>query len=241
MTKQAFDRIRLLTAEGIDLIRIGLHSLFENHATIQLIGIVDSIEDLYKLASQQNPDVLLVDLHLNAGGANHIAEVLAISPRSKVLAFSQQKDTDIYLKTFRSGAAGIINKNCPADLIIKAIHAIHAGQIWFDRNLTKLLWEAQFNPKTPKTTSAVPSPDSVITLSSNLSHSERQIAYLASKGFSAKETSSLLLITEKTVRNQLSIIYKKLGVKNQIELCLKAPSYDYFQSSHFDGTFVPKK
>ncbi len=62
-----------------------------------------------------------------------------------------------------------------------------------------------------------------------LTNNERHIAYLACKGLSAKEIGSQLLVSEKTIRNQLSMIYKKIGVKNQIELCLKAPLYDYFK------------
>lgn len=226
-------------AENIDLIRIGLYSLFKNHTSIQLIGIVDNIEDLDKLTLQQKPDVLLVDLHLNNdNGASHIAELLSISPCSKVLAFTQQNDTQTYLEIFQSGAVGLVSKNHSAELLIKAIHAIHSGQIWFDRNLTKLLWKAQFDPKTAASMESFTNP--AIPLSSKLSRGERQIAYLASKGLSAKEISALLPITEKTVRNQLSNIYKKIGVKKQIELCLKAPDYDFLQDSFSSGTFVPK-
>lgn len=61
------------------------------------------------------------------------------------------------------------------------------------------------------------------------SNCKRRIAFLASQGLSAKEISMRLDITEKTVRNQLSAIYKKIGVKKQIELCLKAFQFDRFR------------
>lgn len=239
MIERPNEKIRLLVAESFDLVRIGLRSLFENDVSIQLVGEVDSIEELYELTLQQKPDVLLVDLLLNNGGdkADPISKLLSISPQSKILVFSQHTDAHICLQTFRSGAVGVISKNHSAELLLKAIHAIHAGQIWFDRNVTKLLWEGQFDHNKPALDGIF---DAKATSMSNLSASERQIAFLACKGLSAKEIGSKLLITEKTVRNQLSIIYKKIGVKKQIELCLKAPFYNYFRDAGAAGIFNPK-
>ena len=145
-------------------------------------------------------------------------------PQSKVLAFSHQNSEQTHLQTFRSGAMGIISKYHSSDLLLKAILAVHAGQIWFDRNVTKLLWQAQFNPNS---SAEMPADGHASQQQPKLSDSERHIAYLACKGLSAKEISAQLLVTEKTVRNQLSVIYRKIGVKKQIELCLKAPMYIY--------------
>ena len=112
----------------------------------------------------------------------------------------------------------------------------NAGQIWFDRNVTKLLWQAQFDSNPPVEIQA----DKRSSEQPKLSDSERHIAYLACKGLSAKEISAQLLVTEKTVRNQLSVIYRKIGAKKQIELCLKAPLYNYFKESYLFGTFFPQ-
>ncbi|MBK7492009.1 MAG: response regulator transcription factor [Nitrosomonas sp.] len=237
MVEESHTKIRLLVAESFELVRIGLRSLFENNHSIHLVAEASSIEDLFKLAAQHKPDIVLMDLQLSGGNyAEHITKLLHACPQSKVLAFSHQNSEQTHLKTFRSGAMGIISKHHSSDLLLKAIHAIHAGQIWFDRNVTKLLWQAQFdsNPpveiKTDKRSSQQP----------KLSDSERHIAYLACKGLSAKEISAQLLVTEKTVRNQISVIYRKIGVKKQIELCLKAPLYNYFKESYLFGTFFPQ-
>ena len=231
MVVESRAKIRLLVAESFELVRIGLRSLFENHSAIRLVAEASSIEDLFKLATHHKPDVVLMDLQLSGGNyAEHISKLLRSSPQSKVLAFSHQNSEQTHLQTFRSGAMGIISKHHSSDLLLKAILAIHAGQIWFDRNVTKLLWQEQFNPD-----SSTEMP--MAQQQPKLSDSERHIAYLACKGLSAKEISTQLLVTEKTVRNQLSIIYRKIGVKKQIELCLKAPMYNYFKESYLLGTF----
>ena len=235
MAVESHAKIRLLVAESFELVRMGLRSLFENHSEIRLVAEANSIEDLFKLAVHHKPDIVLMDLQLSGGHyAEHIAKLLHSCPQSKVLAFSHQNSEQTHLQTFRSGAMGIISKYHSSDLLLKAILAVHAGQIWFDRNVTKLLWQAQFNPNSSV---EMPADGHASQQQPKLSDSERHVAYLACKGLSAKEISAQLLVTEKTVRNQLSVIYRKIGVKKQIELCLKAPMYNYFKESYLLGTF----
>ncbi len=217
MTEQSGIKIRILVAESFELVRIGLRSLFENHAAIYLVAETNCIDDLYNLVVQHKPDVILVDLQLNNGNCiAHISQLLDACPHSKVLAFSDRTNEYTHLQMFRSGAMGLISKRHSSELLLKAICAIYAGQIWFDRHITRL---AYYNLL----------PGGEISYQSKLTNGERHIAYLACKGLSAKEISFQLSITEKTVRNQLSVIYKKIGVKKQIELCLKAPLHNYFK------------
>ena len=237
MPEQSNPKIRILVAESFELVRIGLRALFKNHSTIRLVAETNCIDDLYNLAVLYKPDVILVDLLLdNGNGIDHISKLLNVSPHSKVLAFSHHNNECTYLQTFRSGAVGIISKHHSSELLLKAIYAIHSGQIWFDRHITKLLWQAQFEPNLAQEVKS----DTKVSHHPKLTDSERHIAYLACKGLSAKEISLQLSVTEKTVRNQLSMIYKKIGVKKQIELCLKAPLYDYFKESYTIGISYPQ-
>lgn len=237
MPEQSNPKIRILVAESFELVRIGLRALFKNHSTIRLVAETNCIDDLYNLVALHKPDVILVDLLLDNGfGIDHISKLINASPQSKVLAFSHHNNECTYLQTFRSGAVGIISKHHSSELLLKAIHAIHSGQIWFDRHITKLLWQAQFEPNPAQEVRS----ETKVSRNLKLTDSERHIAYLACKGLSAKEISLQLSVTEKTVRNQLSMIYKKIGVKKQIELCLKAPLYDYFKESYTIGISYPQ-
>ncbi len=64
-------------------------------------------------------------------------------------------------------------------------------------------------------------------VTTRLTSRECSVACLAINGLPAKKIASQLGISEKTVRNQLTIIYEKLQVVNQVELCLKAPQFDF--------------
>lgn len=104
-------------------------------------------------------------------------------------------------------------------MLCKAIRHVYSGDVWIDRTLTIELW---------KQNSSKPcSLEKHLSKSSNLNTltcRECNIACLSSKGFSAKKIAEQLFISEKTVRNHLTIIYDKLGVKNQLELSLNAHS-----------------
>lgn len=226
MIADPHDKIRILIAESFDLFRIGLRSLFENHATVNLVADTNCIEDLFHLAVLHKPDVILIDLQLDNGNyAGHIAQLVHTCPQSKVLAFSQHNSADTHLQIFHSGASGIISKDHSCKFLLQAIHSIHAGKTVFDRNITKLVQHAQLNLHSPAKIPAVPETGRQI----KLTECERRVALLASKGLTAKEISLQLHVTEKTIRNQLSVIYKKTGVRKQIELCLIASEYNYFQ------------
>lgn len=219
-------KIRVLVAESFELVRIGLRSLFENHPAISLVAETNSIEELFCLTAQYEPDVILVDLQLSDGNyAEPIAKLLHAYPHSKVLAFSQYANERAYLQTYHLGVAGVISKHHSCKMLLKAICAIHADRIWFDRHITKLARQAQSD----RDMSAERQISLTVSQQPKLSDSERRIAYLACKGWSAKEISLQFYISERTVRNQLSIIYRKIGVRKQIELCLKAPHYNYFK------------
>ncbi len=226
MIDRSPNKIRVLVAESFELVRMGLRALFNSHPSVLLVADTSSIENLFKLAILHNPDIILIDLQLSGDDyAEHISKLLHVCPQSKILALSQHDSEHTYLQTFHSGASGIISKYESSRLLLKAIYAIHAGQSMFDRHLTK---PAQQTRPNPNLSAEIPTKN--ITLQQvKLSNCERRIACLACKGLSAKEISLQLIVTEKTVRNKLSAVYKKIGVKKQIELCLKAPLYDYFK------------
>lgn len=224
--KQDNAKINILVAEGIELVRIGLRSLFNNHQSFRLVAETACIDGLFDLVKLHKPDVVILDLQLsNDNVAELIARLITVSPSSRVLAFSQSNTERAYLRVLRSGAAGVISKSHSCKMILKAIHAIATGQGWFDLELIQTIKASSFIHS--KTVGMQNNEEFSIFL--KLSNCERRVASLASQGLSAKEIGARLLISEKTVRNQLSIIYKKMGVKRQVELCLKAHEFKYLR------------
>lgn len=227
-----------MIAEGSELIRMGLKALVENSPTLMLVAETHCFKQPMPLIEATRPDVILLDVLLNNGQClQHIPQLLKTFPKTKVLAFSGDLDDNLHLTAFQSGAMGIVTKYQGTELILKAIHAIHAGEVWFDRQITKLLRQAHGvdEPKTDHT-SAEPARYC-------LTNRECSIACLASKGLSAKKIGEHLYISEKTVRNQLTTVYDKLSVSSQVELCLKTSDIGYCKlpNQQYDWDNCPEK
>lgn len=217
MTKVLFDKnIHILIAESHEIIRIGLRSLIEEDPLIKIVAESDDIDEVQPLVAAFKPDVLLLDLLLSNNELSRIIPKLTKTyPLIKILIFSNDNELDTHLQVLRSGAAGVISKDQNATLLLKAIHSVHAGHEWFDRQLTKLLWQSaeQQLSNNGNVTQKI------------LTEREFSVARIACQGLSAKRIGKELGISEKTVRNQLSIIYEKLGVVSQVDLCLKADQF----------------
>jgi DNA-binding NarL/FixJ family response regulator len=233
-------KIRILVAESNELIRMGLRSLFENHPSLQLVAESDSLDGLFELAVKNKPDMILLDLFLSNGNCiEHIPRLLQASPQNRVLAFSSNQDEQTHLDALRSGVAGIFAKHQSTELLLKAIFAVNAGQVWFDGQTAKLLWQTQVISQPTSTTSTGTAKNHQQCLSAR----ECSVACLASKGLSARKIGEQLFISEKTVRNQLTVVYEKLGVKGQIELCLESPRLNFCKlpDQSYDRDNCPEK
>ncbi|MDE2389409.1 MAG: response regulator transcription factor [Betaproteobacteria bacterium] len=218
-------KIRILAIESFDLIRIGLCSFFDNHPSVSLTATTNRMHDLLLLVKQHQPDVILMDsLLIEDHSAENFSNLHRQSPESKVLILSSNEEQHPPSLKLLPGAAGIISKYSSCQLLLNAITAIHAGRNWLNRGALSVK-QLQPNPvRPPILPDNHPAADCF-----KLSKAESRIASLACKGLPAKEIGRQLSITEKSVRNQLSSIYKKVGVRKQVQLCIKAPLHNYFQ------------
>src|ERR1700674_2082856 len=112
----------------------------------------------------------------------------------------------------RSGATGFITKACPPDEFLEGLRAILAGHFVVDRNLVQHALGAVVTRDSP----SMPCP------ANSLSSSERGILVMVTHAQSIASIAAARGITRKTVRNHLSNIYRKLGVRNRTEAVLCA-------------------
>jgi DNA-binding NarL/FixJ family response regulator len=209
--------IGVLIVESHEIIRIGLRTVVESQPLLDIVAETDCFEDALNLIAKHKPDVILLDLLVIDGNCSeHITHLINMCMQSKILVYSNANQEQDHLYLLSLGIAGIIAKYQTTELLLKAIHAVNSGQVWFNKELTKLLWQTQI------ATSPSNLIDATQTFQQCLSKQESKIACLASKGLSAKIVAEQLFISEKTVRNKLTIIYQKLGINGQVDLCMKA-------------------
>ena len=208
--------ICILPVDDHELIRIGMRTLFQSDPNLQLVGEADNFNDALRLTQQLSPDVILLDMKLKEDFVTgHIPELLSACPSCKILVLTSSTDHEKHLLALRLGAVGVFIKSQPANLLLKAIHSVYRGEVWFDNTLASDLLQS-FKENASKSKAVEPQIKNLLT------ERELAIARLAVKGLPAKKIAAQLFISEKTVRNQLVVIYSKLGVASQIELVLQA-------------------
>lgn len=247
--KTADKSIRILIAEAYEIVRFGLTGLFKQQPDFSVIGEATSGKEVLSLATELIPDIILLDLSLHDECSQDcILQLKAISPKSKILIFTASEDNKQHLLSLRYGAIGIIQKSHTLELICKAVRTVYtSNELWVDKALTTEMWKQSLDVKrniVPKPVSTIPQDETPDTLSpivneqtpinARLTPRELQIACLSSKGMSAKKIGEDLFISHKTVRNQLTNIFSKLNIKNQLELSINRDTIDLCSECHLN-------
>jgi len=137
--------------------------------------------------------------------------------KTRVLLFTSSEDRNDFVQAMRLGCAGILLKQSRAELIVKSIRKVTAGEIWLDSHHLAAVLERFASPieQAGITDALSPNP---------LSKREREIVGLITQGYRNKEIAAQLFISEQTVKNHLHNIFDKLGVSDRLELALYAIS-----------------
>jgi DNA-binding NarL/FixJ family response regulator len=219
MPDQKNKTIRILLANVQELVRAGLRMVFQSESDIELVGIANSFEDTLLLSQKYVPDIVLFDYligecncnvqegHCRLRKGNYIvrlSELLSASPLPKILIVTACLNRERHLLALRNGAIGVFILNQPIQMLIKAIHKVYSGEVWLTNSLANEVLQG-FN-NAPPHNNFIPTP-----IGNALTPRELTIARLLAQGIPVKQIAATLFIGEKTVRNQLVIIYRAIG------------------------------
>jgi DNA-binding NarL/FixJ family response regulator len=200
-------QIRVLIADDMALHRELLGKLLERQPDITVVGEADSPDDALVATRELSPDVVLMDLRMPRddpqGGIRAIRQIADRYPQVKVLALTESDDEADVRAAALAGAIGYIVKSVKAAQIAEAVRAAHAGKGWLDPSVTAYLLHDY--RRASQESSALPT----------LTPTEMRVLQLAATGQTTLEIADELFVAEKTVKNHLTNIYRKLGVKNR--------------------------
>lgn len=203
-----------MVADKSQLFRNRVSALIKSDGRLDFATEATSYEDTLTKIKELKPDVLLLDQFLIADAiTDKIQELKSHCVTCRVLVHFQNQDAHLAIRCLRSGAVGMLPKSQNNKTILKAIACVFNGELWVNRSLVTQIfkedWAEKIVPGTPLNNPF-----------SSLTPREKTIAQLAVQGNNSKKIASQLAISVKTVSNQLTCIYSKLGVKNHIGLIL---------------------
>lgn len=218
MTNQP-QRIRLLLVDDQSLFREGLRTLLSLQADFEVAGEAGNGEEAIRLAAQLAPDVVLMDMHMPVlDGVAATRKVRETAPAIRVIALTTFDDDEYVFEALRAGALGYLLKDTPSDKLFEAIRAAHRGESFLQPSIAAKV-VAEFSRM------AAPKPAPLVE---PLSEREIEIVKMMAAGASNKEIGAALFITEGTVKNHITSILGKLGVRDRTQAALKAKALGLF-------------
>ena len=209
--------IRVLLVDDHKIMLWGLERLIEGEQPhMQVIGKASNKTEVFAFLKFSKPDVVLLDLDLNGKNSLDFIEELLRESHARVLVLTASQDPVVHQHAIINGASGVVLKSENADVILRAIKYVHAGELWYDRAATSRLLRS-LNAAVPMSGKAIPH-GKIETLTPK----ERQVisAMALIPGARNKSVADRLFMSEHTLRNHLTSIYAKLDLENRLELCM---------------------
>jgi two-component system nitrate/nitrite response regulator NarL len=220
--------IRTLLVDDHTVVRTGLRLLIEGRAGFEVIGEADNGKDAVTIASRERPDIILLDLILgNDNGLDYIPTLSASCSTARIIVLTCLHDAELQQRAVQLGAMGLIVKEQTAEVLIKAITKVHAGEAWVDRTtMAHLISEISHPGKRNGNGSEA-------AQINTLTRREREIVRLVAQGLKNKQVANSLCISAITVRHHLTAIFSKLGLSDRFELIVFAHRHNLCDS--WDG------
>lgn len=208
--------IRIVIADDLSMLRQGIQVILEQDSEIEVVGLASNGKEAYELCEEKTPDVVLMDMRMpefdGVYGTRMIKEKL---PETRVLILTTFDDDETVAEAMESGADGYILKEMDNVKIIQAVKAVSSGINVFGPNVYSGIQKKITAPA--KNTSAANS-----AAVQELSPRELEIMVLIAEGLDNKNIASKLFLAEGTVRNNISRMLDKLGLKDRTQLAVYA-------------------
>lgn len=207
--------IKVMLADDHVLMREGIRQLLEFDGRIEVIGEAnDGIECLKKL-SEICPQVLLLDINMpKKNGIEVLKEIRDKKMDVKVLVLTVHDEIEYLLKAIDIGVDGYIMKDSESSELIKAIHTIVNGENYIQPKLI------------PALNSKLLSRDEDKSKIDSLTSRELEVLIQVANGMFNKEIATSLDISERTVKNHVSNIFKKINVSDRTQAAVFAIKND---------------
>jgi two-component system, NarL family, response regulator len=194
--------IRLIIADDHALFRGGLKSLLRRQKDMQVVAEVDKASSLKEVLEKNPCDVLLLDLQMERWALSDIGDLV---PATRVLVLTASESVENAIAAMRLGARAVVQKRFAVQTLMEAIRAVASGLVWMPPDLQAEI-AAQWSTSGSR----------------QLTGREVEIVHYVAVGLRNAEIASRLSITETTVKTHLNNIFKKLEVRDRVELAVYA-------------------
>jgi len=213
--------IRILIADDHSVVRKGIRMLLEDETDIQIVGEAADGDETIDQVAASKPDVLLLDITMpRMSGIDALKVISQQYPKVRTLLFSMHNNPDYIIKAVQNGAAGYLLKDSSQEEILKAIHTVTTGDLYYPPNASSVIIRQLVIPTIdhPKQEEVTYTPRNPASVWNKITSREAQILTCLIDGMSSPAIAERFGISANTVANQRASILRKAGVKNTVDL-----------------------
>ena len=207
--------IRILLVDDQSIVREGLASLLNTQSDLEIVGEAENGKIAIEKAMALKPDIILMDIRMPV--MDGIAAIRILSqqaPKIKVLVLTTFDNDEYVAQAMVDGAKGYLLKDTPSSELASAIRSINLGYTQLGPGLFEKTLVASSN-ESPTI------PPELAELTSR----EKQVLHLIAKGYNNREIAKELYITERTVKNHVNSILRRLNLRDRTQAAILANKY----------------
>lgn len=212
--------IKIMIADDHALLRQGIKNVLDLEEDFQVIGEAGDGQQTLEKAIVLAPDILLLDINMpKFNGLDVIKKINEQQQNIKIIVLTIHDDEHYVLEVVKAGAMGYLLKDIEPGMLVTAIRTVYAGDSFIYPTLAKKLF-SEFSRQQDNLCK-------VVSVSGNrreegLTNREFEVLQGVCQGLSNQELAKSLFLSEKTVKNHLTNIFRKIGVNDRTQAVLYA-------------------
>lgn len=214
------DTLRVLIVDDHPIFRAALHAMLAAVPGLEIAGEAADGRTAVARAGELEPDVVVMDLNLpDLDGVEATRQIVHASPHTGVLMLTMFENEAAVFAAMRAGARGYLLKGARNEQIIRAVQAIGDGEAIFSPAIATRVLGLLGGAARPRGESFP-----------QLTAREREILKLIAQGLGNASIAEQLVLSQKTVRNHVTHIFRKLRVTDRAEAIARAREAGYAKS-----------
>jgi DNA-binding NarL/FixJ family response regulator len=220
--------IKLLIVDDHPVFRQGLRDVFATDPEIEVVGEAGDGQEVLSKAQELHPDVILLDINLpGMSGLQVTYQMQTLLPDTLVAMITGYDEPQQIFHALRAGAVAFCSKDAPPDVLIKTVHDVVEGKVVIqERVLTRQQAEEWIQRRADRFGKITDVSDG--EEAPPLTPREMEILELICRGASNNDIARQLGISYQTVKNHVTAILHKLGVKDRTQAVLYAIRHEWF-------------
>jgi DNA-binding NarL/FixJ family response regulator len=200
--------LRILLVDDHEVVRLGVRILIERQPGMEVVGEATTVREAVSQAEQLVPDVVVLDIRLPGGdGLDACRQIKARRPETRIIILTSFPDDEVLYDAIAAGADGYVLKQIGSDDLIHALERVGQGESLLDPSLTARVFAKVREARQQERAHAF----------ADLTEQDMQILAHVAEGETNREIGAALQLSEKTVRNYISIILGKLNLASRAQ------------------------